>query len=507
MTRPIVLFAAAIGVFSAHAAGTDTWMAVKLDGRQVGHMKTTRDVGPEGVTTAQVLDFQLARGKEPLAVQSDTTSVESAAGLPLSFVAKTRSSAQEDIAEGTARPDGSFQLSSLVGGQQKVSLMTWPEGALLNEGQRIATVAHGFRPGTRYTSRNFDPVHQRVVEMAITVVGDEVIDMPQGPETLHHLKEVLAANPAAPGIDAWVDNQANVRRSLAGLFGFRMEMVACDQACALAPVQGVDVLRSAMVQSPRLLTPAMRDAPIKYTLTYKGKGPNPFIDTNEQQVTQLSDGLYEMLVTKPRLIEGIAPPTPEDTAPNAWVQSTAPAVVEMAQSAVGNASSDLQRIRRLRSFVTDYMTSEGLDVSYASALETIATRRGDCTEYAVLLAALARAQGIPTRIVSGLVYTDRFAGASRMFVPHTWDQVWLTDRWVSFDAAQRQFDSTHIALSVGNGDPWRFFAVMNVLGDMRISRAAALEQPQAPTDHSMAEPERGPSPMPSSASPASGGRG
>lgn len=507
MSRLIALFALSFCALSAHAAETDTWMAVKLDGRQVGHMKTTRSLDPEGITTVQALDFQLARGKEPLTVQSNVTSVESPAGQPRSFLAKSRSSAQEDVAEATARPDGSFQLSTLVGGQQTVSLMTWPEGAMLNEGQRVAMVTHGFRPGTRYTSRNFDPVHQRVVELAITVVGDEVIDMPGGPETLHHLKQVLAANPTAPGIDAWVDNQANVRRSLAPLFGFRMEMVACDEACALAPVQGVDVLRSAMLQSPRLLTPSMRDAPIKYTLIYRGKEPNPFIDTNEQEVTPLGEGLYEMLVTRPRLMEGVSPPTPEDTAPNAWVQSTAPEVVELAKKAVGNATTDLQRIRRLRSFVTDYITSEGLDVSYASALETIATRRGDCTEFAVLLAALARSQGIPTRVVSGLVYTDRFAGASRMFVPHTWDQVWLEDRWVSFDAAQRQFDTTHIALSVGNGDPWRFFAVMNVLGDMRISRAAALELPQAPSDHSMAQPDRGASPMPTNASPASGGRG
>ena len=71
----------------------------------------------------------------------------------------------------------------------------------------------------------------------------------------------------------------------------------------------------------------------------------------------------------------------------------------------------------------------------------------------MLLAALARARDIPARVAYGLVYADRFSGKKEVFSPHAWVQVWTGDRWQSYDAGVGQFDATHLALSLGNGDP------------------------------------------------------
>jgi hypothetical protein len=130
-------------------------------------------------------------------------------------------------------------------------------------------------------------------------------------------------------------------------------------------------------------------------------------------------------------------------------------------------------MRRLRTFVSDYIDQHGLDVGYASALEVAGSRQGDCTEYAVLLTALARAQGIPARVVTGMVYAERYAGMSHVFLPHSWMQAWIKDRWVSYDAALHRSDSTHIALASGNGDPWHFFRSAELFRGMRIDSALA----------------------------------
>ena len=88
-----------------------------------------------------------------------------------------------------------------------------------------------------------------------------------------------------------------------------------------------------------------------------------------------------------------------------------------------------------------------------SALETLVRRAGDCTEAAVLLAALGRAARIPTRVVSGLVYSrDAYHGIGNVFMPHSWVLAYVDGEWKSFDAALDRFDSTHIALVVGDGD-------------------------------------------------------
>ena len=68
-----------------------------------------------------------------------------------------------------------------------------------------------------------------------------------------------------------------------------------------------------------------------------------------------------------------------------------------------------------------------------------------------------------------------FAGKQRVFVPHAWVQAWVSGRWQSFDAALPGFDAGHIALSVGDGDPWRFYAGLDMLGRLALVKAAPLD--------------------------------
>ena len=112
-------------------------------------------------------------------------------------------------------------------------------------------------------------------------------------------------------------------------------------------------------------------------------------------------------------------------------------------------------------------------LGYGSALEALKSRRGDCTEYAVLLAAMGRAAGIPTRVVSGLVYARNFEGQNYVFVPHVWVHAWTGAGWESFDAALGRFDSTHLAFATSDdGNPVELFAGMNLAHELRLTSAA-----------------------------------
>jgi hypothetical protein len=118
----------------------------------------------------------------------------------------------------------------------------------------------------------------------------------------------------------------------------------------------------------------------------------------------------------------------------------------------------------------------GVDyLGYATAVEALQNRSGDCTEFAVLLAAAARARGIPTRVVAGLVYAARFSGKKDVFSPHMWVQAWIDGRWVSFDAGLERFDATHIALVVGDGDPRRMDVDSGASGQWRIEKLGLLK--------------------------------
>ena len=57
---------------------------------------------------------------------------------------------------------------------------------------------------------------------------------------------------------------------------------------------------------------------------------------------------------------------------------------------------------------------------------------GDCTEHAVLNAALMRANGFPTRVVLGVIIILGEQGA--MAAGHAWNEIFYDDRWQVRDA-------------------------------------------------------------------------
>jgi hypothetical protein len=92
-----------------------------------------------------------------------------------------------------------------------------------------------------------------------------------------------------------------------------------------------------------------------------------------------------------------------------------------------------------------YQTIEdkGLGTAVASAREVMERRSGDCTEHAILLAAMTRAVQIPSKLVAGLVYHD---GG---FAYHMWVEVWTGEGWFALDPTlgEGSVDATHIKLT------------------------------------------------------------
>lgn len=112
-----------------------------------------------------------------------------------------------------------------------------------------------------------------------------------------------------------------------------------------------------------------------------------------------------------------------------------------------------ERAELLRRFVHGYLDTKDLRTVLATASEVAANASGDCTEHAVLLAALLRAERIPARVAFGLIYVDHFAGARDIFGYHLWTQAWLDDRWVDLDATLAQpFDAAHLTLGTSSLD-------------------------------------------------------
>ena len=225
-----------------------------------------------------------------------------------------------------------------------------------------------------------------------------------------------------------------------------------------------------VVQSPYRIPEGALKGPIRYVIS-RVDGKTPLIpETGEQAV--VTNGPTAVLTVCATC--GISEQLPDSERqrylrPNAWVQSDFPELKAFANR-YGQGRTQKETMDNLVTAVQNHMTGPVDYLGYASAAEAFRTRAGDCTEFAVLLAALARAKGFPARIAYGLVYADRFSGKKDVFSPHAWVQVWTGTRWQSYDAGIGSFDATHLALSLGDGDPRDVQSASDAPADLRIEK-------------------------------------
>ena len=103
-------------------------------------------------------------------------------------------------------------------------------------------------------------------------------------------------------------------------------------------------------------------------------------------------------------------------------------------------------------------------IDTVTALDALLEKRGECQSHTYLFAALARASGIPTRVVNGLVYSREYEG----FLYHAWPEVFVGE-WKAMDPTfgQDRVDATHIKLTENpNESP---FHLMEFVGKITIS--------------------------------------
>lgn len=468
----LVLVTLAWPTAPAAAEGIErTWRVVLFDGRKVGHALTEREERADGsVRTAERMDLQIQREGIAIAMRSLEETVEAADGDPLAFRAELVTAGQELVYAGTRTAPRRFQVDIHSAGQSRRQEIELPAHALFFEGQRKA-FAGGIAEGRKLVAIDaFIPSQLATVPVETSIRGRRTIELMAGEAELYEVDQLVRYPDSPMSVRAYVDERFDARRIRMDLLGMKVELLACSEACARGPNQALDFLDRLVLQSPQALPRKALAGRLEYRVAIEGTDVLP-PDTGHQRVVRADDGRFRITVdaTRARADEEVPAIYREASA---WVQSDSSLIIDLARQAVGDAREPAAQMRAAEAFVRDYIFGKTLSVGYASALEVATSRQGDCTEHALLLTAIARARGIPARVVTGFAYVPAFGSRRDVFVPHAWMEAHIDGRWQGFDAALEGFDAGHLALAVGDGDPVRYFAGVALLGRLRLEAVA-----------------------------------
>ena len=126
--------------------------------------------------------------------------------------------------------------------------------------------------------------------------------------------------------------------------------------------------------------------------------------------------------------------------PTQFIDSDSPAVAEFARSTIGDASTDIEKAVKLYYAVRDLVRYDPYavvpDPNAFRASSVLAAKVGFCIQKAILLAAVARAVGIPSRLGFADVRNHLLTAQLRklmstdVFAFHGYTELYLDGKWV-----------------------------------------------------------------------------
>lgn len=270
----------------------------------------------------------------------------------------------------------------------------------------------------------------------------------------------------------WVDESGEVQKQAQEPLVVRL--ATREEALGAGDTEAIDLVADVLVPVDRPIPFHSMQRRIVYEVTLADGDPAKLFPASPaQQVESIDDHTARITVlsVSPDLAPGDkTPPTPADSAPSMWIESDHPAIVRFATKAATAPRTTWLKAKAIEDFVFGFVTEKGYSQAFSSAAEVLALREGDCTEHAVLLAALCRAKEIPCRVAMGLVYVpDRQA-----FAYHMWNEAWIDDQWIPLDATQGRggVASDHLKLAHSSLDGpasyASFLPVLQVLGRLEI---------------------------------------
>lgn len=400
----------------ARAFADERWYILSIAGVPVGWVSEHRD----GVRTRTAMSARLTRLGKSIDMKFDTVTVENASGAVT--VLEYEAVLSKQPVRFIVRADGDrFRIAA--GAHERI-VEGGNEPAIGPAAVARLTVQQLHATGDTLAFAMFSPEFQKVVGVRRTVVATAE-QSPCGDTVANRVEEVIEGLPSPRTL--WLDSTGvMVGDSVAGPFG---AMTTCrsskERALAASGTLPADLYERTVARSNvRFADPFAVD---RILLKIRPRDPAQALpDFTAHNQRTVGAGLVEIRRPSRSARASFPSPAPEFLEANAFVESQHADVVAVARSLV--KPSVFETAHALTAWTAESVTMDA-GIVMAPASELIRDRRATCMGYATLLASLARAASIPSRVAMGYVYYGGIWGG------HAWTEMFIDGQWLPFDAA------------------------------------------------------------------------
>ncbi len=420
----------------------ESWEAYSIQGTRVGYAHVTvhevEEAGQKLVRTVSDLHMTLKRDGQPVKQQITLTSWDTPAGELVRFESSLTAGPGRILSQGRASA-GTLAIDTITTGKTQSQTIPWPKeaGGLFATEQSLRGMP--LKAGEKRTVVGLAPIFN-VVGTTELVAGDfEAVTLSDGERKLLKVESVVDAGGQKIESTLWIDEAGVIHKSEVPAIG--QLAVRTSREDALQEIEGkeLDLLVASVVKLKGELPEPLKTKQVVYRAKVKsGKIDGVFSECPSQSVKVLDDQTAEITVRAVRpgddAGKAAVKPTADDLAANSLIQSDDPRIVQMAATATPKSDDPWDVASGLEGYVAETIKKKNFSQAFATAGEVAQTLEGDCTEHAVLLAALCRARKIPCRVAIGLVYYPPQQG----FAYHMWNEAWIDDRWIPLDGTLGQ---------------------------------------------------------------------
>lgn len=320
------------------------------------------------------------------------------------------------------------------------------------------------KPGDRFSYMSYEPTLTLVVTTEVSVKDHEEVEVGGKKRRLLRVEAVpqkiqIGENAIQlPPLVAWLDSKYETVRSEVDVPGLgQLTLYRGTRAEALRPATAngatisPDIGVSHLVPLDRRIPQRYAAEEVVYRITLKGDpdAASAFAQDARQKVENVDGDSFDLRVRARRQPQATGTPAAakdEYLGSSYFINANDENVKAHSASAVGQEKDPWRRAVLIERWVYNKMAKKNYTEAFATADHVARSLEGDCTEHAVLAAAMCRAAGIPARTAFGLIYIENGRPAMGF---HMWTEVWVRGQWMPIDATLGQgfVGATHIKVS------------------------------------------------------------